>query len=44
MRLFSHRKRPVHLGPYPLERLPRLATADARPPGLDSLRLLAPAC
>ncbi|UCG72732.1 MAG: hypothetical protein JSV45_16075 [Chromatiales bacterium] len=24
MRLFSHRKRPVHLGPYPLERLPRL--------------------
>ncbi len=24
MRLFSNRKRPVHLGPYPLERLPRL--------------------
>jgi len=23
MRLFSNRKRPVHLGPYPLERLPR---------------------
>jgi hypothetical protein len=23
MRLFSHRKRPVHLGPFPLERLPR---------------------
>ena len=23
MKLFSHRKRPVHLGPYPLERLPR---------------------
>lgn len=23
MRLFSHRKRPVHLGPYPLERLRR---------------------
>ncbi len=25
MKLFSHRKRPVHLGPYPLETLPRLA-------------------
>lgn len=24
MKLFSHKKRPVHLGPYPLERLPRL--------------------
>ena len=23
MRLFSYRKRPVHLGPYPLERLQR---------------------
>ncbi len=23
MRLFSHRRRPVHLGPFPLERLPR---------------------
>jgi len=33
MKLFSHKKRPVHLGPYPLERLPRLA-ADAIPPGL----------
>ena len=33
MRLFSHRKRPVHLGPYPLERLPRLDTADTPPPG-----------
>ena len=30
VRLFSHRKRPVHLGPYPLERLPRLDAADAR--------------
>ena len=28
MRLFSYRDRPVHLGPYPLE---RLARADARP-------------
>jgi reductive dehalogenase len=25
MRLFSHRRRPVHLGPFPLERLPRSA-------------------
>ncbi|MYE64600.1 MAG: Fe-S protein, partial [Acidimicrobiaceae bacterium] len=33
MRLFSHRKRPVHLGPYPLERLPRLDSAGAAPPG-----------
>ncbi len=24
MKLFSHQHRPVHLGPYPLERLPRL--------------------
>ena len=39
MRLFSHRKRSVHLGPYPLERLPRLAVADARPVDLDSGRL-----
>ena len=29
MKLFSHRKRPVHLGPYPLERLPRLSVIDA---------------
>jgi len=35
MKLFSHKKRPVHLGPYPLERLPRL-DADAVPPGLGS--------
>ncbi|MEM9653356.1 MAG: Fe-S protein [Actinomycetota bacterium] len=34
MKLFSHRKRPVHLGPYPLERLPRLSDPDAEPPGL----------
>ena len=26
MRLFSHKERPVHLGPYPLERLKRSAT------------------
>lgn len=35
MKLFSHRKRPVHLGPYPLERLPRLADPAARPLGLS---------
>ena len=35
MKLFSHRRRPVHLGPYPLERLPRSASADARPPGME---------
>ncbi len=29
MRLFSHKNRPVHLGPYPLERLKR---SDALPP------------
>ena len=28
MRLFSHAKRPVHLGPLPAERLGRAATAD----------------
>ncbi|MCY4664179.1 MAG: hypothetical protein OXC00_05895 [Acidimicrobiaceae bacterium] len=39
MKLFSHRKRPVHLGPYPLERLPRLSTPDARPPGSGSEQL-----
>ena len=39
MRLFSHRKRPVHLGPYPLERLPRIDAADASPPGSGSARL-----
>jgi reductive dehalogenase len=36
MRLFSHRRRPVHLGPHPLERLARLA----RPPSLDPGTLL----
>ncbi len=29
MRLFSYRNRPVHLGPYPLERLARSATEPA---------------
>jgi reductive dehalogenase len=35
VKLFSHRKRPVHLGPYPLERLPRLDDPSDRPVGLD---------
>ena len=35
MRLFLHKKRPVHLGPYPLERLPRLADPASPPRGLD---------
>jgi reductive dehalogenase len=34
MRLFSHRRRPVHLGPFPLERLAR-ASAVAGPPTGD---------
>ena len=29
MRLFSYRDRPVHLGPYPLERLTRSSVAPA---------------
>ncbi len=33
-RLFSHRNRPAHLGPYPLEKLARVDDA----PGLDSLK------
>ena len=32
MRLFSYRDRPVHLGPYPLERLTRCTT----PPDLTA--------
>lgn len=36
MKPFSHRRRPVHLGPYPSERLPRLDAVDALPPGSDS--------
>lgn len=35
MRLFSYRKRPVHLGPWPLERLTRLAAGAA--PDLEAL-------
>ena len=35
MKLFSHCKRPVHLGPYPLERLPRLADPDAPLPAVN---------
>ena len=40
MRLFSHKHRPVHLGPYALERLPRASrpvdiTAIAPPPDLS---------
>ena len=31
MRLFSHAKRPAHLGPYPLERLARAERAPALP-------------
>ena len=33
MRLFSYRDRPVHLGPYPLERLTRRSDL----PPLDAL-------
>ena len=36
MKLFSHKKRPVHLGPYPLESLPRLSDPEAMPPGLPA--------
>ncbi len=37
MRVFSHKQRPVHLGAYPLEleRLARLSTPTAQPPGLN---------
>ena len=38
MKLFSHKDRPVHLGPYPLERLPRLADPAAPPPSIDGNR------
>ncbi|MEE9413634.1 MAG: hypothetical protein V3V01_00015, partial [Acidimicrobiales bacterium] len=36
MKLFSHKKRPVHLGPYPLERLPRIADPSGQPTGLTN--------
>ncbi len=36
MKLFSHKKRAVHLGPYPLERLPRLADPAATPVGASA--------
>ena len=38
MKLFSHKDRPVHLGPYPLERLPRISDPTAEPPGLQGMR------
>ncbi len=38
MKLFSHKKRPVHLGPYPLERLPRLVDPAAPPPAIGGRR------
>ena len=38
MKLFSHKKRPVHLGPYPLERLPRAADPASTPLGSDGQR------
>ena len=42
-RLFSHKDRPVHLGPYPLERLPRVHTASARHEGgVEGLRIEVP--
>ena len=37
MKLFSHKKRSVHLGPYPLERLPRLKDPAAPVSGLGLL-------
>lgn len=40
MKLFSHRSRPVHLGPYPLERLPRLDDPAAIPPAVAARRSL----
>ena len=43
MKLFSHKRRPVHLGPYPLERLPRLADPAAPPPGAGRVLPTSPA-
>lgn len=31
LRLFSHKKRPFHMGPYPTERLPRASSAPSTP-------------
>ncbi len=52
MRLFSHRRRPVHLGPFPLERLPRgreiagaktgALPADPNSPGEDGITHVIP--
>lgn len=42
MKLFSHKKRPVHLGPFPLERLPRFADPSANPRGLSGSTPSAP--
>ena len=45
MRLFSHRKRPVHLGSYPLERLARashVALRQANRPAAEGLPIEAP--
>ncbi len=36
VKVFSHRRRPVHLGPYPLERLARLEDPAAPPPRLGA--------
>lgn len=45
MRLFSSRKRPVHLGPYPMERMPRTVDRDSavRPPTTSARILLSSA-
>lgn len=40
MKIFSHRKRPVHLGPYPLERLPRAPLGTSNDPHLAGERPL----
>ena len=41
MRLFSYRDRPVHLGPYPLERLSRTSATpdDSALPSMQALSL-----
>ena len=43
MRLFSTRDRPVHLGPYPLERLARLDNTEG-PADLSALPAMAQMC